>query len=74
LYEFSSRGAQNLELHKDESTIPTGHEFHGVSNREAQINDCDNIDSGESIDSDDNIDTKSSIFKKIYQTINENGF
>jgi hypothetical protein len=33
-------------------------EFHKFSGREAQINYCDNIDSGESIDNEDSIDTK----------------
>jgi hypothetical protein len=32
--------------------------LHDISNREDQIYDCDNIDSGDSIDSGDNIDTK----------------
>jgi hypothetical protein len=54
--KFSKNG-KNTGLHKGKPTIATGDEFHDISNGEAQINDCDNIDSGENIDSEDDIDT-----------------
>jgi hypothetical protein len=48
----SSRKFTYYRLHEDEPTSPTiatGDEFHDFSNREAQINDCDNIDSGRTL-------------------------
>jgi hypothetical protein len=54
----SRKFGKNTGLHKYQPTIPTGDEFHKFSGREAQINYCDNIDSGESIDNEDSIDTK----------------
>jgi hypothetical protein len=48
------KASKNLEgLHKGEPTKARRDEFHEVSNRDAQNNDCDNIDSGESIDTKD---------------------
>jgi hypothetical protein len=52
--EFS----KNTGKHKHEPTIQTGGKFQNVSNREAQINDCDSINSGESIDSGERIDSE----------------
>jgi hypothetical protein len=54
----SGKFSKNTGLHKAKPTITTGEEFHDVSNRDAQINDCDNIDSGDYIDRKDNIDNK----------------
>jgi hypothetical protein len=54
----SEKFNKNTGLHEDEPTIATGDEFHDVSNRDTQIINSDNIDSGENIDSEDNIATK----------------
>jgi hypothetical protein len=54
----SRKFSKNTGLHKDEPTVATRNEVHDISNEEAQINDCDNIDSGENIDSEDHIDIR----------------
>jgi hypothetical protein len=45
--EFSSTNSAK----KTYPTLQTGNKFQNVSNREAQINGCDNIDSRDNIDS-----------------------
>jgi hypothetical protein len=54
--------SKNIGLQENEHTIATG-EFHDFYNKEAQINDCDNIDNGENIDSEATLILRNSIFK-----------